>query len=229
MVFNAFLYSLIAGLLPSLLWLFFFIHEDSAHSKHRVIIFGCFLGGMVAVLIAVFAEKAIADAVTDQTMRYTLWAAFEEIIKFLVVAAIALRSTANEDPVDAMIYCATVALGFAAVENTLFIMGPLSNGAVSQAIVTGNMRFIGATLVHVVSSSFVGFALGYAFYRGYLAKFIGVILGLTGAIALHAAFNLSIINASSTDTLKTFGWVWGAVVIIIILFEEIKAVHPQLA
>jgi hypothetical protein len=29
--------------------------------------------------------------------------------------------------------------------------------------------------------------------------------------------------------LKTFGWVWGAVVIIIILFEEIKAVHPQLA
>jgi RsiW-degrading membrane proteinase PrsW (M82 family) len=122
-----------------------------------------------------------------------------------------------------------VALGFAAVENTLFIMGPLSNGAVSQAIVTGNMRFIGATLVHVVSSSFVGFALGYAFYRGYLAKFIGVILGLAGAIALHAAFNLSIINASSTDTLKTFGWVWGAVVIIIILFEEIKAVHPQLA
>jgi RsiW-degrading membrane proteinase PrsW (M82 family) len=229
MVFNAFLYSLIAGLLPSLLWLFFFIHEDSAHSKHRVIIFGCFLGGMVAVLIAVFAEKAIADAVTDQTARYTLWAAFEEVIKFVVVAAIALRSTANEDPVDAMIYCATVALGFAAVENTLFIMGPLSNGAVSQAIVTGNMRFIGATLVHVVSSSFVGFALGYAFYRGYLAKFIGVILGLAGAIALHAAFNLSIINASSTDTLKTFGWVWGAVVIIIILFEEIKAVHPQLA
>jgi RsiW-degrading membrane proteinase PrsW (M82 family) len=229
MVFNAFLYSLIAGLLPSLLWLFFFIHEDSAHSKHRVIIFSCFLGGMVAVLIAVFAEKAIAEAVSDLTTRYTLWAAFEEIIKFLVVAAIALRSTANEDPVDAMIYCATVALGFAAVENTLFIMGPLSNGAVSQAIVTGNMRFIGATLVHVVSSSFVGFALGYAFYRGYLAKFIGVILGLTGAIALHAAFNLSIINASSTDTLKTFGWVWGAVVIIIILFEEIKAVHPQLA
>jgi RsiW-degrading membrane proteinase PrsW (M82 family) len=229
MAFNAFLYSLIAGLLPSLLWLFFFIHEDNAHTKHRVIIFSCFLGGMVAVLIAVFAEKAIADAVSDSTTRYTLWAAFEEIIKFLVVAAIALRSTANEDPVDAMIYCATVALGFAAVENTLFIMGPLSNGAVSQAIVTGNMRFIGATLVHVVSSSFVGFAFGYAFYRGYLAKFISVILGLAGAIALHAAFNLSIINASSTDTLKTFGWVWGAVVIIILLFEEIKAVHPQLA
>ena len=229
MALNAFFYALVAGVLPSLLWLFFFIHEDNAHSKHRVIIFSCFLGGMIAVLIAVFAEKAIAEAVTNQLTCYILWAAFEEIIKFLVVAVIALRSGANEDPVDAMIYCATVALGFAAVENTLFIMGPLSNGAVTQAIVTGNMRFIGATLVHVVSSSMVGFALGYAFYRGYFAKTVAVILGLAGAIALHATFNLSIINASSSDTLKTFGWVWGAVVIVIILFEEIKAVHPRLA
>ncbi len=229
MAFNSFLYSLIAGLLPSLLWLFFFVHEDQAHRRHRSIIFGCFLGGMAAVIIAVFAEKAIADAVSDISLRYTLWAATEEILKFIVVMAVALHTRANEEPIDAMIYCATVALGFAAVENTLFILGPLSNGAVSQAIVTGNMRFIGATLVHVVSSSFIGFTLGYAFYHRYIAKSLAAIVGLAGAIALHAAFNLSIISANSTDTLKTFGWVWGAVVIVIILFEEIKAVHPQLS
>jgi RsiW-degrading membrane proteinase PrsW (M82 family) len=126
-----------------------------------------------------------------------------------------------------MIYCATVALGFAAVENTLFIMGPLSIGSVSQAIVTGNMRFIGATLVHVVSSCFVGFLLGYTFYHRIWTKIIAVVFGLAGAIALHAAFNLSILNVSSVDALKAFGWVWGAVVILIILFEEIKAVHPR--
>ncbi len=228
MAFNAFSYALAAGLLPSLLWLFFFIHEDHSHSRHRRIIFACFLGGMAAVIAAVFAEKSISDSVTDPSMRYTLWAAVEEVLKFLAVAIIALHTRANEEPIDAMIYCATVALGFAAVENTLFIMGPLSSGAVSQAIVTGNMRFIGATLVHVVSSSFVGFILGYAFYRGYFAKILSVVAGLAGAIALHATFNLSIINASSADTLKTFGWVWGAVVILIILFEEIKAVHPRI-
>ncbi len=227
MAFNAFLYSLVAGLLPSLLWLFFFIHEDGAHKRHRNILFACFLGGMLTVIAAVFIEKAIADSVTEISMRYILWAAVEECLKFLAVVLIALHTRANEEPLDAMVYCATVALGFAAVENTLFIMGPLSSGAVSQAIVTGNMRFIGATLVHVVSSSFVGFLLGYVFYRGYLAKSIAIVVGLIGAITLHAAFNLSIISTSSGDTLKTFGWVWGAVVIIIILFEEIKAVHPR--
>lgn len=242
MAFNAFLYALIAGLLPSLLWLFFFIHEDNAHKRHRSIILGCFLGGMLTVILAIPVEQYLSGLFPDQNirdifwnllsshdLRYTLWAATEECLKFIAVLAIALHTRANEEPIDAMIYCATVALGFAAVENTLFIMGPLSSGAVSQAIVTGNMRFIGATLVHMVSSSFVGFILGYVFYHRFLAKFFAVIVGLAGAIALHAAFNLSIINASSGDTLKAFGWVWGAVVIIIILFEEIKAVHPKLS
>ena len=128
-----FVYAVIAGVLPSLLWLAFFTHEDSAHKKHRAIIFGCFIGGTISVIIAIFAEKAIADSVTDPTNRYVLWAAFEEIIKFLVASTIIFHSRANEDPIDAMIYCASVALGFAAIENTLFILGPLSNGSVAQA------------------------------------------------------------------------------------------------
>jgi RsiW-degrading membrane proteinase PrsW (M82 family) len=240
MVFNAFVYALIAGLLPSLLWLFFFIHEDNAHKRHLVVILGCFLGGMLAVILAIPIEQYLSGIFPDQDirvifwnmlsshdLRYILWAATEECLKFIAVVLIAFHARTNEEPIDAMIYCATVALGFAAVENALFIMGPLSSGAVSQAIVTGNMRFIGATLVHVVSSSLVGFALGYAFYHRSVAKFFAVIVGLAGAIALHSAFNLSIINASSAGTLKTFGWVWGAVVIVIILFEEIKAVHPR--
>ena len=89
------------------------------------------------------------------------------------------------------------------------------------------MRFIGATLVHVVSSATIGFMVGSAFYRGHVAKIINTLLGVAAAIALHASFNLSIINAGSMDTLRAFGWVWGAVVLLIILFEEIKAVRPR--
>ncbi|MDD5165640.1 MAG: PrsW family glutamic-type intramembrane protease [Candidatus Pacebacteria bacterium] len=222
-----FLYAFVAGILPSLLWLFFFTREDSSHKRPRGIIFGCFLGGAVAVIIAIFAEKLIADSVSDPSMRYTLWAAFEETVKFMIAGAIIFSTRATEDPVDAMVYCASVALGFAAIENTLFILGPLTNGSIVQAIITTNMRFIGATLVHVVSSSLVGFMVGYVFYHSRYTKILAAIVGLAGAIALHATFNLSIINASSIDTLKAFGWIWGAVVILIILFEEVKAVHPK--
>jgi hypothetical protein len=108
-------------------------------------------------------------------------------------------------------------------------MGPLSHGSLAQGIIFGNMRFIGATLVHLVGSTLIGFTLGMTFYRGAAAKVLLWIIGMGGAIAIHSAFNITIVNASAIDTLKTFGWIWGAVVILIVLFEEIKAVRPRLA
>src|SRR5438445_451624 len=62
---------------------------------------------------------------------------------------------------------------------------------------------------------------------GIAFKIISCLIGIAGAIALHAFFNLSIINADAADALKTFMWIWAAVVILIILFEEIKVVRPR--
>jgi len=224
---TALTYAILSGLLPSFIWLWFWVREDRMHPEPRSLLIACFLGGMGAVFAAIFAEKYIASVYTDPTIRYTLWAAVEEIFKFIAVAIVALRSRSNDEPIDAMIYCIVVALGFAALENALFIMGPLADGEIARSIVTGNMRFMGATLLHVVSSAAVGFTLGYVFYHGKVAKFIAIIVGLLGSIAIHAAFNLSIIEAGPAETLKTFSWIWGAVVIMIILFEEIKVVRPR--
>ena len=221
-------YAIIAGLIPSLIWLFFWLREDAAHSEPRAMLIATFVAGMLTVVAALFTEQYIASLVTEQTWQYILWAAAEEVLKFVAVAVIALNTDYNDEPIDAMIYCIVVALGFAAVENTLFAMGPLSAGSIAESIVNGNMRFIGATLVHTVSSALIGFSLGWAFYRGRLAKTFAVILGLSAAIGLHAAFNLSIITTSGADTLRTFAWVWGAVVILIVLFEEVKAVSPKI-
>jgi protease PrsW len=225
---TALIYAILSGLLPSFIWLWFWVREDRLHPEPRSLLVACFFGGLLAVIVAVFAEKYIASIYTDSTTRYALWAAAEEILKFIAVAVIALRSKENNEPIDAMIYCIVVALGFAALENALFIMGPLSGGEIAKSIVTGNMRFMGATLLHVVSTATIGFCIGYVFYHGKLAKILAAIIGLGGAIVIHTAFNLSIIEASPADTLKTFSWIWGAVVIMIILFEEIKVVRPKL-
>lgn len=225
---SALTYAILSGLLPSFIWLWFWLREDHQHPEPPSLLVACFFGGLAAVIAAVFAEKYIASIYTDPTIRYTLWAMVEEVFKFIVVAVIALRAQANDEPIDAMVYCIVTALGFAALENALFIMGPLSGGEIAKSIVTGNMRFMGATLLHIVSSASVGFTLGYMFYHGKLAKILAAVIGLCGAIAIHVAFNLSIVEASPADTLKTFSWIWGAVVILIILFEEVKVVRPKL-
>ena len=179
------------------------------------------------MLVAAFAEKIIAELiVNNEPLKYIAWAAFEEIIKFSVFIAIAYHAKSYDEPVDAMVYCITVALGFAALENTLFIMGPLSQGDLAQGILTGNMRFLGATLVHTVSSGMIGFTLGLTFYKKHIETIIVSLVGLSAAVALHAAFNLSIISVGTGNAMQTFAWVWGMVVIMIVFFEEVKAVHP---
>lgn len=225
---TALLYAILSGILPSFIWLFFWLREDRQHPEPRSLLAACFFGGMLAVVAAIFAERYIAELYSDPTIRYTLWAGIEEVFKFIAIALIGLRAQANDEPIDAMIYCIVVALGFAALENTLFILDPLSGGEIARSIVTGNMRFMGATLLHIVSSATIGFCIGYFFYHGRITKILAAVIGIIGAIAIHAAFNLSIIESSSAETLRTFSWIWGAVVIMIILFEEIKVVRPKL-
>ncbi len=221
-------YAFLAGILPSLVWLWFWVRED-IHPEPRWLILITFLGGFLAVIASIFAERYVAGFQLETSLQYTLWAGVEEVFKFLAIAVIALNSDFNDEPIDAMIYCVVGALGFAALENAFFLFQPIMGGAIAESIITGNMRFIGATLVHLVSSASVGFALGYVFYKGYFAKIIATVIGLVTAITLHSAFNLSIINGTTSDTLKAFGWVWGATVILIVLFEEIKVVKPQVS
>lgn len=227
MTLSSFIYALIAGLLPSLIWLWFWLREDSEHGEPKWLLAASFIGGIIAVLFAILLEKWISESVGDSNLKYTLWAATEELLKFMAVTIIVLQSKYNDEPLKPMIYCIVVALGFAALENALFLLEPVSIGAIAESIVTGNMRFIGATLVHIVSSAAVGFALGVTYYRSIGAKFVGIISGLVAAITIHAVFNISVVSTDPNDILKIFAWIWGAVIILIILFEEVKAVRPR--
>lgn len=221
------LYAILAGLLPSIVWFLFWSMEDS-NPEPKPLIAKIFFGGMIAVIIAAAGEHIIQELNLGTQNQYILWASLEELLKFIVVVVIALPAVSNDEPIDAMIYFVTAALGFAALENILFIMGPMSANDITRGIITGNLRFMGATLVHVVSSAFIGFMYGYVFYRSKFTKILALIIGLAGAGFIHSIFNISIVNADSMDTLKVFAWIWGAVVLLIILFEEVKAVRPKL-
>lgn len=219
-----FLFALLAGILPALLWLWFWLREDNLHPEPRALLAISFLMGMIVVVFAIGFEKIAFDFINDQTYRYIAWAAIEEITKFLGIAFILFNSKYMDEPIDAMIYCITVALGFSALENTLFILSPLHEGEFAKGIVTGNMRFIGATLVHTVCSAIIGFSIGIVYYKNAFIKTITVTSGVILAVVLHAGFNLSIINETVTNTLKVFSWVWLSVIILIILFEEVKGI-----
>jgi len=89
-----------------------------------------------------------------------------------------------------MIYMMTAALGFAALENILFIF-PVFHQGIAAGIEITTSRFFGANLLHALSSGIVGFFLARAFFspRRHHAIAFGVVI----AALLHALFNYLII------------------------------------
>ena len=215
------LVALLGGTLPALLWLAFWLMEDRCEPEPKRYIFFCFVLGMAIIPIVLWGERLVAGHLTGPLL-FVAWAAIEEICKFGAAYFAALRWSVFDEPLDAVIYMVTAALGFAALENTLFILNPLENGNVLQTIMTGNLRFIGATLLHTLSSATIGVALALAFYNRASIRRLAAISGLILAILLHALFNLSILGKGGSSIFWIFLLIWLGVVGVLLLVERVK-------
>ncbi|MEK7614301.1 MAG: PrsW family glutamic-type intramembrane protease [Patescibacteria group bacterium] len=214
--------ALLGGIIPAIFWLWFWQKEDSAKPEPRGMILFLFLAGMASVVLVIPMQKFAFANITDSTALLLSWAAIEELMKFFVFFLIAAGSRFADEPVDYAIYMITVALGFAAFENTIFLIDPIANQGAVAALLTGNLRFIGASVLHTASSAFVGLFMGLAFFGGAFSKAMHLISGLLTAIALHALFNFFIISNGDKNIFVVFGFLWVAVIIVMLLFEKVK-------
>ncbi len=218
-----FLLAFILGLIPALIWMWFWLKEDT-HPEPAKMITLSFLGGMLAVLFVLPFQKIVYDYIGgEEALSFTLWAALEEVAKFLFVYFIALRNKKlTEEPVDDIIYLIISALGFVTLENTLFLLDLIRNGEFASTIVHGNLRFIGASLLHTMSSATIGICMALAFYRTHKEKIMYTISGIIIAIVLHTAFNLFIIREAEGNIFFIFGTVWLSIIVLLLLFEKVK-------
>ena len=224
--------ALLGGVLPALLWLSYWLREDRRHPEPKKMIFFVFLAGVMSVPLVLPFEKYACKFLPESCSPHNigiavilLWAAIEEVFKFLAAYFVALRSKYMDEPVDAVIYMITAALGFAALENTFFILGPLLDGHLFEGLITGNLRFVGATLLHTVSSAAIGVAIALSYYKQAKLRHDFLILGLIASIALHTLFNFFIIQESGVHIFSVFGGVWLGAIVLLLLFEKIKRVR----
>lgn len=215
-------YAFLGGLLPSFIWLYFLLKEDARCPEPRKIIIFAFIAGMAAVPFALPLERWAQIHLTDTLSHFISWALIEEMLKYVMAASFILwRHTVDEAP-DYVIYMITVALGFAAAENMLFLLTPLSNGHIATGVFTGNVRFLGSTLLHVIASATIGFAFAFSKEFRKPMRALASACGLILAVALHTAFNMLIIREGSSVELAAFFLVWTVAVIFFAAFEVLK-------
>jgi RsiW-degrading membrane proteinase PrsW (M82 family) len=217
-------FSLLGGIIPSLLWLWFWLREEEG-SESNALLAIIFFMGMVSVIVVLPIEKLIQTTISSNTGQIILWSSAEELIKYLAVLLILYKTDNASKPIDWPIYMITAALGFAAMENTLFLIKPFSITGATAALLTatslGQLRFLGANLLHTVTSGAIGIAIGISYFMEKLEKKWFLFIGFIIAIALHSAFNFFIIKNNGNE-LEVFAFLWVVTIIVMLLFEKVR-------
>lgn len=223
------IYAVLGGALPAILWLWFWLRQEDGDDKEPtgLIIMSFVLGG-VMVLLAIWLQRYSATLILDKTWQIIAFASIEEILKMLAVIVVVFGSGHIDQPIDYPMYFIAAALGFAALENVFFLINPLQVDGTVVGLLTGNLRFLGSTLLHAIASSMIGSAFGLAFYIKRLKKTYAII-GLLFAIVLHSLFNFFIMKGSGENFLSVFGFLWVVAIINILIFEKLRRMSPRFA
>ena len=241
---------IIFGILPSLIWLAYYLSKDLHPEPKRMItkvffwgalmtvpvffvqvglteIFNIILANLGSFGLDIITKSPLFKLNTTELVFVILYWFFviafsEEFFKFLVIKLKVLNSPHLDEPLDVMLYMVVSALGFAAVENViyLFSFNQLLTGTLSLDVI----RFVSAVFLHTLCSATAGYALAISFYetkgRGWL-----VFLGILMAMVLHGFYDFSIIALEGSSNLNIII----SVIIIITLafltfsgFEKLK-------
>jgi len=205
-----YLIFIIFGLLPSIIWLLYFLRKDTHPEPKRQVI-KIFLWGMLITLPAIFIEKGVFDVVKILNLPYIFYiflgiAGTEEILKYLVVRYKALNDPEFDEPVDAMLYMIIAALGFAGLENILILF--ISPFNFFEMLFISILRFFGAVFLHALCSGSLGYFLSLSFFETKKRTRL-FITGILIAILAHGFFNFSITKIEESviieDGLITIG------------------------
>lgn len=194
------LLAVFLGIIPGIFWLWFFYRKDKYNPEPKRLIALVFFAGVLSVIPTFILEELFnafiapmelaTGKVTDWRDTLQIFVVFffgvgpiEEFSKYLAVRISIYRNRNFDEPVDGVIYAVAAALGFATLENILYI---LSAADVKGMLFIFILRFFLSTLAHIYFSAMWGYGLGRKkFKRGKAMVLKGLIL----ASFLHGLFN----------------------------------------
>lgn len=190
---GALLVLLLAFLPPVVLAISLRNAERHRREPWRAVLSAFAWGGTFAVLLALLSGWALSPYFDGLVLgvlplsTVLLAPLTEEIAK---AAGLFFIPDADPEPEDGYVYGGAAGLGFAATENVLYIAFALVTSGEDVAIVTALYRGIVTVALHGGVSAIAGAAIWQARYSG---RDGAVFRGLLVAMAIHAAYNASVV------------------------------------
>jgi RsiW-degrading membrane proteinase PrsW (M82 family) len=202
---------LVIAFIPGLLWLSYIRYQDRAAPEPKYLVAFVFFLGMVSTLPASLGNSVFETLLADNfislmkkigfsnltnegaTVIFNFMLFFlivgpvEELSKFLVVRLSVYYHKEFNEPIDALVYCAAAALGFASLENVLY--------ALKQGHEVLYLRALLSVPGHLLFSAIWGFGLARSRFAGK-----SVWPSLLLASFLHGLYNFVLIAFSKLES-----------------------------
>jgi RsiW-degrading membrane proteinase PrsW (M82 family) len=187
-----FLFTAVSAVVPSILLIWYFWARDVQREPGRVLwaTFGLGVLSVVPVLVVELPLGKVLKGVGDPYLRGTLDAFFgasapEEGFKLLVLLAYCDRHREFDEPMDGIVYGAVASLGFATLENIVYVGGGgLGVAALRAVTAVPGHAFYGAILGY-----YVGQAKFFPAHRGRL-----LVGGYLLAFLLHGLYDMPLLT-----------------------------------
>jgi len=176
----------ILGLAPGAAWLMYFRQKERHQPKSFLNLLRVFFWGCVLTVPVALIEHAAGAGLMQPNLAMAAGASFlviaplEEFAKLLAVWISVYRTQDFREPIDGIIYSATAALGFACIENVIYL------GLMGPSVLVSRAAY--ATPAHVMFSAMWGYSMGVARFKreGEIAI---ILKGFLISAALHGIYN----------------------------------------
>lgn len=187
----------LSGVIPALVAMWLVDRLDAkrpepARTRRLVVFFG-----MVSVIPALILETVLSrglDGFIEPQLTYqgssfqafVVAAAVEEACKIMVVYWVVWKRPEFDERMDGIVYASRAGLGFALVENVMYLLGQQS---LQGQIIVWVERALLAVPGHAMWTGMIGAA---AARRRFDGKGVGLLGGYLLAVAFHGAYDLSV-------------------------------------
>ena len=198
-----FMFTAVSAVAPSLLIVWYFHRRDVFPEPGRVLWTTFGLGVLIVfpvVVIELILQAMVAQAPTAVLRgaldAFLVAALTEETFKLLVLMTYVWRHRAFDEPMDGIVYGVVASLGFATLENILYVF----QGGMGLAV----MRALTSVPSHATEGAIMGYFVGRAkFARSGRAGLVA--LGFAAAFGLHGLYDFPLLSMSAGEEIAKSG------------------------
>lgn len=204
----------VSAVVPSALLVWYF-HARDAYPEPPRVLWTTFALGVLTVIPILFIGYPLQQAlglVQNPIASSLLGALFvaaipEELVKLLVLLGYNMRNRAFDEPMDGIVYGVVASLGFATLENILFVFGGGMSVAVSRAFT--------AVPLHAFVGAIMGYYVGQA-WRHPAERTRLILRGYGFAVLLHMLYDFPLMAMAEVEDVRTV-FLLGITTLIVLL------------